>query len=270
MQVNSVEDFDSFPAGVAETTTTPAAVPSTAPAEPAAAPKPSTIQIQSPPAKEQKKEDKITLALRQAGQEAATKAKENTQAKSAPTKVGSTSSPAESTLSASTFAEQISPAEQAKDNEKLPASSGEPTARRKSVTPAAEVSSGNAGRPSVVPEVAAVSSANFRAENAETLGLVEHHRGSLVSATSEEERDQVARDLRKSIDAGSEEGIGALRDEKAETWTQEETIQDESEEEPGKDAKGVEESEKINKAGEDATQKQDPKAAQKASTSVED
>jgi len=82
MQVNSVEDIDSLPAtsssaaAAAEPTSTSTASTPTPSAEPAA-PKQSTIKIQNPPAKEAQKDDSISVALRQAGEEAASKAKEN-------------------------------------------------------------------------------------------------------------------------------------------------------------------------------------------------
>lgn len=60
-------------------------------------------------------------------------------------------------------------------------------------------------RPSLadVAEVAAQSSDNFHADNVEALGRATHHRGSCVSATSREEKDQVVRDLRRSISVES-------------------------------------------------------------------
>ncbi|KAJ5307019.1 hypothetical protein PENANT_c003G05770 [Penicillium antarcticum] len=135
-----------------------------------ATPKPSTIKIQSPPTKtEEKKDDKAVLALRQASSEAASKAASKTEEK------------------------------------KEPAEKPAPRGHRGSV--AAELpdtapdSPKAAKRPVLIPEMAAVSSANFHAENAEALGLVEHHRGSIISTTDKDEQDKVVREIRASITA---------------------------------------------------------------------
>lgn len=83
MQVNSVEDFgDSIPA-TSIVTTQPESAVSTPASEPSV-PKQSTIKIQNPPAKESQKDDSITVALRQAGEEAAAKAKESKAEKATP------------------------------------------------------------------------------------------------------------------------------------------------------------------------------------------
>jgi hypothetical protein len=181
MQVNSVEDIDSLPAtssstaAAAEPTSTSTASTPTPSAEPAA-PKQSTIKIQNPPAKEAQKDDSISVALRQAGEEAASKAKENA------TKTPTTSA-------APAAASEEKQAEKTKDT----------VCHRLSVAP--EIAESPV-RPPLVPECAAESSANLRADNAEALGLIEHHRGSIVSATSPEEKSRVAQDLRKSISGG--------------------------------------------------------------------
>lgn len=52
-------------------------------------------------------------------------------------------------------------------------------------------------------EVAAQSSDNLHADNAQALGLAAHHRAGCISATLQEEKDQVVRDLRRSISAVS-------------------------------------------------------------------
>lgn len=181
MQVNSVEDIDSLPAtssstaAAAEPTSTSTASTPTPSAEPAA-PKQSTIKIQNPPAKEAQKDDSISVALRQAGEEAASKAKEN-----------ATKTPTASAAPAAASEEKQ--AEKTKDT----------VCHRLSVAP--EIAESPV-RPPLVPECAAESSANLRADNAEALGLIEHHRGSIVSATSPEEKSRVAQDLRKSISGG--------------------------------------------------------------------
>lgn len=178
MQINSVEDIDSLPAtstAAPEPTATSSASTPTPSTEPAA-PKHSTIKIQNPPAKEAQKDDSISVALRQAGEEAASKAKEN-----------ATKTPA--TTAAFTAASEENKAEKTQDTVR----------RRLSVAP--EIAESPV-RPPLVPECAAESSANLRADNAEALGLIEHHRGSIVSATSPEEKNRVAQDLRKSISGG--------------------------------------------------------------------
>jgi hypothetical protein len=65
--------------------------------------------------------------------------------------------------------------------------------------------------------MAAVSSANFHADNAEALGLVEHHRGSIISTTDKEEQDKVVREIRASITADEPSGnLDAIRKQAAE------------------------------------------------------
>ncbi|PLN82812.1 hypothetical protein BDW42DRAFT_166216 [Aspergillus taichungensis] len=85
-------------------------------------------------------------------------------------------------------------------------------------------------RPRLVPEVAAESSANFHADSAQALGLVQHHRGSIVSATSPEEKKKVAQDLRTSVSGAQAEAVESLRAEKATRGSDgehEETIEEE-------------------------------------------
>ncbi|KAE8344418.1 hypothetical protein BDV24DRAFT_127194 [Aspergillus arachidicola] len=207
MQVNSVEDFgDSIPA-TSIVTTQPESAISTPASEPSV-PKQSTIKIQNPPAKESQKDDSITVALRQASEEAAAKAKESKAEKATPA------------------AEQKQPLPPAVEEQK---EGGVDTVRRKSSVAPEIIEGGNPKRPPLVPEVAAVSSANFHADNAEALGLVEHHRGSIVSATSPEEKAKVAHDIRKSISGGHAEMLESLRDDQAQKAGQEETIDEESE-----------------------------------------
>ncbi|KAF4261262.1 hypothetical protein CNMCM8812_005003 [Aspergillus fumigatus] len=248
MHIDSVEDFDSIPATSYPLSTSQTNTGSATPATPqppaqSATPKQSTIKIQSPPAKEQK-DDSVTLALRQAGAEAAAKAKGNT---SADVKKDNTSADSEQ--------QKGEPPSSGENKE------GEETVRRHSVVPA-EIVGGCGGRPPLrVPECAAESSADFRADNAEALGLVQHHRGSIVSATSPEEMEKVAQDLRKSISGGHEEILAALKNEHAERAGQDETIVEESD---GEDDKTDE------KTHRKETQKQDIKDAPKATSTIED
>ncbi|KAJ5660525.1 hypothetical protein N7507_006976 [Penicillium longicatenatum] len=208
MVINSAPDLDGMPA-----TSYPIAateVPST-PKEPEPkTPKPSTIKIQSPPAKtkpeEEKKDETAVLALRQASAEAASKAKNKTDdKKDATTEPGS---------------------------EEVQSTSPTTRQRKSSVAPempeAVPESPKGAKRPPLqYPEVAAVSSANFRADNAEMLGLVGHHRGSIISVTDKEEQDKVVKEIRSSISAEDPSGsLEALRKEAAAKTQPNETIEE--------------------------------------------
>jgi len=195
MIVNSVQDLDGMPATSnplpaiespaptpkqADTTTT---TPST--------PKPSTIKIQSPPATrpEEKKDEKAVLALRQASSEAANKAKTKADEK------------------------KPEPKKQSEKEQDTPPESSFPKVHRGSVAPElpdlAPDSPNAAKRPSLVPEVAAVSSANFLVENAEELGLVKHHRGSIIAGSDNADKDKVVTEIRQSI-SGAEGPAGSL------------------------------------------------------------
>lgn len=212
MQVDNVQALDSFAdlagetpsssaAGTPATENVPAVTPTT---QPSAAPKQSTIKIQNPPSRQNSKDDSISLAMRQAGEEAASKAKEN---KTNPDQT-TTSTTA---TAASASASEAGPSEPSTTTSTAPtAGQGEESVRRKSII--GEIA-GEVKRPRLVPENAAESSANLRADNPKALR--EHHRTSIVSATSSEEREQVARDLRKSISGGNEEMLGSLRDSHA-------------------------------------------------------
>ena len=191
MQVNNVESLDSLPTDTATTTASSTPTPTNAP------PKQSTIKIQSPPSKETAKDDSITVAMRQAGEEAASKAKDNN------TPSPSTKQPEAGPTEESTNAPPTSTTDSGE--KKAP---GEETVRRKSII--GDIA-GDIKRPALVPESAAVSSANLRADN--PAALRGHHRSSIVSATSKEERDQVAHDLRKSISGGHQEMLDSLRQE---------------------------------------------------------
>lgn len=196
MQVNNVEALDSFPVDTpapASLTGSSATTPSAT--DPNAPPKQSTIKIQSPPSKENTKDDSITVAMRQASEEAASKAKDNKTTTST-AKSGAGPTDTASAPTTNTTAQEVG-------EKKAP---GEETVRRKSII--GEIA-GEIQRPRLVPESAAVSSANLHADN--PAALREHHRGSIVSATSKEERDQVAQDLRKSISGGHQEMLDALK-----------------------------------------------------------
>ncbi|KAL5333406.1 hypothetical protein BJX70DRAFT_392197 [Aspergillus crustosus] len=192
-EINSVESFDDLPATSNPIATTTESTSTTSTPRPELpAPKPSTIKIQDPPQKDAQKDDSITVALRQAGQEAAAKAKE------APTKKPS--------APVTTDSPTPKPDEGPKEG------SDGPTVRRTSVAP--EITE-HVSRPPLVPECAAESSANFRADNAEALGLINHHRNSNIAARSKEEGERIARELRKSISGEQNGALDALCDQKA-------------------------------------------------------
>lgn len=255
MQIDSIQDFEGFISNTS--TSTPTSTPSnvtstaTALATENAPPKPSTIKIQSPPPKSERKDDQISLALRQAGAEAASKAKESTRAKAG---LGSTAVTKKDTESQSTTAQPSADSEKKEDQ-----SGGSSTKRRGSVNPAPELE-----RPSLASEVAAQSSANFRAENAETLGLVEHHRGSIVSATSPDEQAKIASDIRKSI---SEDPSATVESMKAEHGIKK--MQSEAKKEL-KSTTDPADSKQAESSSEAVSQKQEPKDNGKASTTMED
>lgn len=214
MQINSVQDdFDGMAATSnplpppVESTSTTASAP--APKAEASAPKTSTIKIQDPPEKETQKDDSITVALRQAGEEAAAKAKE-------------TSSTTKSTAPAAAAAEPQSSKPDADAEPKE--GDGEHTVRRKSVAP--EIAETGSKRPPLVPEIAAVSSANFRADNAEALGLINHHRNSNIAAESKEEAENLAKDLRKSISGDQHGVLESLREQRAALPVADATVED--------------------------------------------
>ncbi|KAL4958357.1 hypothetical protein BDW69DRAFT_179763 [Aspergillus filifer] len=193
MQINSIQDdFDNIPA-------TSYPQPTTSGSTTAAAPKTSTIKIQDPPEKETQKDDSITIALRQAGEEAAAKAKEG----SSTAKPSATSAPA-------TAEPQIPKPDAGADPKE---GSGEQSVRRMSVAP--EIAESGSKRPPLVPECAAVSSANFHADNAEALGLIHHHRNSNIAAESKDEAEKLAKELRKSISGDQNPALEKLREQKA-------------------------------------------------------
>lgn len=259
MVVNSAQDVDGMPAtSYPAATDTQSSVPST-PKEPEpATPKPSTIKIQSPPTRtEEKKDGQAVLALRQASEEAASKAKDKSD------------KPHEK--------------ESREEGPSRVDSSSASRAHRGSVAP--EMPDTTPQRPPLVPEVAAVSSANFHADNAEMLGLVEHHRGSIISATDKEEQDKVVNEIRSSISSSQPAGdLDALRKEAAHQPSAE-TIEEESPTEEDKpEAKDLpiipkpdttkeedkKSAESTDAKGGETTAAQDPKSAEDATKSVQD
>ncbi|KAL5002986.1 hypothetical protein BDV10DRAFT_181203 [Aspergillus recurvatus] len=191
MQINSVEPFDDLPA-----TDTPLPHPepnttsASAPKADAPASKTSTIKIREPRDKETQVDDSVTKALRQAGEEAAAKAKEP-----------------QTSTSTSTSAPRTDGDAGRREG------GGEQSVRRMSVAP--EIAESGSKRPPLVPECAAESSANFRADNAEALGLINHHRNSNIAAESKEEAEKLAKELRKSISGAHNPALESLRGHQA-------------------------------------------------------
>ncbi|KAJ5801790.1 uncharacterized protein N7518_003858 [Penicillium psychrosexuale] len=185
MVVNSVQDLGGMPP-------TSYPLPATEPKAESTPTtlKPSTIKIQNPPVTkhEDKKDDMTVLALRQASSEAATKAKAKSDDKK-DAKAQATGVPVASRAHCGSVAPE------------LPDTAPE--------------SSQATRRPTLVPEQAAVSSANFHADNAEMLGLVGHHRSSRISTLDNAEQDKTVHDIRQSISAEPTGNIDALRKEAA-------------------------------------------------------
>lgn len=208
--INNVEDLDSVPAAATTTTTTdttdaPPATPGSG-----AEPKQSTIKIQSPPST---KDETATIAMRQAGQEAALKAKGANNPSPA---IAPTAPEDELKLEPQTIPQPpMTAGTESELKDSYPSEQGQGQGGQSVRRPSIPELAGNVPnqRPAlaVVPEVAAVSSGNLRADNLEALGLVEHDRGSIVSATSEEEMRRVARDVRQSVSDGSAEVVNAVR-----------------------------------------------------------
>ncbi|CAL5867140.1 uncharacterized protein PFLUO_LOCUS1352 [Penicillium psychrofluorescens] len=250
MEVNNVQDLDGVSATATPTTSAPATVDTQAANKPTetepATPKPSTITIQSPPATKpaEKKDEQVVLALRQAGSEAAAKAKYKSEKKETDV------SNVEETASKPARAHRGSVAPELPDT--VPDSPKVPK------------------RPPLVPEVAAESSANFHADNAEALGLVQHHRGSIIATGDKGEQDKAVHEIRQSI---STDGPGKLLDgirkeaaQKAQEGTIEETIEEpkpSAEETKDDNTKDEDEGEsKEEPTATDPAPKEEPKAAE--------
>lgn len=193
MVVNSVQDLGGMPA---TSNPLPASESKTEP-EPKT-PKPSTIKIQNPPVvkAEEKKDEMTVLALRQASQEAASQAKSKADEKKAPKQADNKPSTEEAPASPS-----LAKGHRGSVAPELPDTPDSPVGKRPAL---------------VVPEDAAVSSANFHVENAEILGLVEHHRGSIISASDKGAHDKTVSEIRQSVSGKNAGGdIDALREEAA-------------------------------------------------------
>ncbi|KAJ5190026.1 Glutaredoxin [Penicillium cf. griseofulvum] len=186
MVVNSVQDLDGMPA-----TSNPAPATETKTEPAPATPKSSTIKIQDPPVTkpEDKKDDMAVLALRQASSEAASKAKAKSDDKKEPKEQDKVVPVANRTHRGSVAPELPDPEADSPKSTK---------------------------RPALVPEQAAMSSANFHVDNTEMLGLVGHHRGSRVSTLEDADQDKTVHEIRQSISAEPTGNLDALRKEAAE------------------------------------------------------
>jgi len=214
-------------------------------------PKPSTIKIQSPPVTktEEKKDEMAVLALRQASQEAASQAKNKGDEKktSQEESKSTTEGAAKSTTSTKTHRGSVAP--------ELPDTATDSPQGLKRPT-------------MVVPEAAAVSSANFHVGNAEMLGLVEHHRGSIIPSTTSADQDPVVSQIRQSISGKNNEGgdIAALRQEAAQKRQSDEPIVEEATqsavEEPKENVDGDDKGKENNK--EEAKKEEEKKEEEKS------
>ncbi|PGH03442.1 hypothetical protein AJ80_08690 [Polytolypa hystricis UAMH7299] len=256
MQIRAVKaDFDLTP--ITSATTTPSRPTATT------TPAPSTprIQIQDPPpSRETAVEDRMTLTLRQAGEEAASKAKENTKAKlgtktsgtpQPEVKEGTESSEAtkkpeeekiekeEKTEGKLETTDAKEPAEEAeKKIEKQEEKTEDKSETTDAKTPAEEAEHASETlkhaqrRASLahgpdVSETAIKSSADLAVKSQEASDLSEHHRSSEVSATSPKEIEQVAQELKGA-------GESAAGDEKKKQEGEEEEVAGEGKAPEGK------------------------------------
>ncbi|PGH16182.1 hypothetical protein AJ79_01949 [Helicocarpus griseus UAMH5409] len=218
---------------VSTTATTAASKPATAPSTTTATPPvrdSPRIQIQDPPSRDTAtpKEDSITLALRQAGEEAASKAKDNTRAKLS-AKTASTNAPKPEETSSSSTAD---PESTTTTTEDMPAldSQKAPPERLREIRQSLSVH-----RPSL-SGVAAESTADLKVDSAEAKRMSRHHHGSVVSVTSPREQDQLAKDLEPldSEPVFEEEDVGGKTPVAEVGLDKAELKKDEKEEEGGK------------------------------------
>lgn len=261
MIVNSVQDVDGMPA----TNNPPPVIESPAPARPTmSTPKPSTINFQNPPAikPEDKKDESAVLALRQASSEAANKAKSKADEKKDVPKKEAEAEKQDPTLEPTSSSSPPTKAHRGSIAPELP-----------DLTPD---SPNTPKRPPLIPEVAAVSTANFRVEHAEELGLVEHHRGSIISGSDNADKDKVVTEIRQSISGTEGPGysLDALRKEAAERPTDESIVEEVGDVEETEDVKDeVKKDEKDvpseSKEEKPTTTAQDTKAVEETAASKE-
>lgn len=203
----------------ASSVTTPAPTPSPTPSAT------KHIQIQDPLEKPSASTDKdgnpITLALRQAGADAASKARENTKTKLAPAatktegkkteeKEGEKNEGKKEDEKTEVSAEEARKTEvkeeekneeekedeKEKEEKESPPTNSDisPSLDLPPTTESASTDASNPERPGLRKDSAVESSLNIHAENVNLLGMSGHYRTSGVSATSKEERESVAYD----------------------------------------------------------------------------
>ena len=265
MEIESFDDFSglSFASEPPAPVTLPPKTTTTAPDDENAPPRQSTIKIQSPPSKIAGKGDHINLTLRQASQEAASKAKENAR-----TKLGLASAPESKESNkemGGSAAEGIDPTRTAtttstttptiKSHEEGQSESPSGSGRRAS----------QIKRPDIPTEVAVQSTDDFHADSAQALGVMEHHRSDSVSATSPGEQAKIASDIRKSISEDRDSAVNGVEGESSDKKLQENAKQEDTKPEDTKqdteqeEAKGLRDSgsEKPDKKIEEITGKTD-------------
>ncbi|KAK2767275.1 hypothetical protein FQN53_006522 [Emmonsiellopsis sp. PD_33] len=182
-----------------------------APSSKESAPSP-RIQIQDPPSRDSsgnREDGHIALALRQAGEEAAQKAKQNARTKLG---VKSTVSTPEETTTQKSPEPTTKDLDHDKSKDLKPPDS--PKDGREELKEARQ--SISLQRPSIT-DAAAESTADLKVDSPTNSKLVEHHHGSVVSATSPIEQAKLAEDLNK-IDSGTPAGADDTKE--AETTPQ--------------------------------------------------
>ncbi|EER36962.1 conserved hypothetical protein [Histoplasma capsulatum var. duboisii H88] len=166
------------------TQTSITAVPTSLPVEPTPS---HQFQMQELPSRVPLPEDSITLALRQAGEEAASKAKENTR-----TKLAANSASAKTQETSSAVLEKTNPETSEPDEKRNSEATGSPKSAPERIEETGESISPR--RPSL-SGVAATSSADLKANYPKGMTPPEHHRGTVVSVTSPSEQNQLVKEL---------------------------------------------------------------------------
>ncbi|KAK2797843.1 hypothetical protein FQN50_009048 [Emmonsiellopsis sp. PD_5] len=210
MQLGGDVPSVSSPVPVPLTSTPTSAKPAPSPAIQAPSSKESApsprIQIQDPPSRDSsgnREDGHIALALRQAGEEAAQKAKQNARAKLG---VKSTVTKPEETTTQKSPEPTTEDVDDDKSKELKPPDS--PKDGQEQLKEARQ--SISLQRPSIA-DTAAESTADVKVDSPTNSKLVEHHRGSVVSATSPIEQAKLAEDLNK-IDSGASAGADDIKE----------------------------------------------------------
>ena len=210
-----VENFDGFGSSLSSAASAPPP-PSTTPSNPPATtvpinenapPKQSTIKIQSPPSKIENKSDPKNLeALRQSGEAAAAKAKENTRARLGIT-TESKKDAGSSGTSTSVGTEQTTTTTTTSPTKAATTVDEHKESQIKSAT-GSEQNASKTERPSTLSEEAVQSTDDIKTNTAQLSDAVEHHRTPNVPVTSPGEHEKLSSDITKSIseEPGSTEG----------------------------------------------------------------